>query len=259
MAEWSTELSSVKQNEILVRGYPVEQLMEKASYTDAVYLLFKGELPSAAESALFAALLTSCVDHGVTPPSIHAAMNAASTGAPLNAAVASGILSINRFHGGAVEDAMELFAEAVTETGPSADRVKIARFVEEGLAKGRRFPGYGHLNHTTDPRTVKLGELARRHLTPAQRIYADAAFLIEEEMARLKGKKLPLNVDGMIGALLLGLAFPPELANGIFMISRVPGLIAHYVEERRTQKPMRAIDPHAAQYAGRPKRNIDRP
>ena len=60
----------------------------------------------------------------------------------------------------------------------------------------------------------------------------------------------------MIGAVLLALDIPAELANGIFMISRVPGLMAHYVEEKTTQKPMRNIDQKAAIYNGHEKRKI---
>ena len=63
-------------------------------------LVLKGELPAAGEGKVFGAILSSSIDHGVTPPSALATLNSASTGAPLNASVASGILSINKFHGG---------------------------------------------------------------------------------------------------------------------------------------------------------------
>ncbi len=257
MAEWNTEVTSIKENEILVRGYPIEQLMEKTSFSDAVYLILKGELPGAGESRIFGAILTSSLDHGVTPPSVLATLNSTSTGAPLNAAVASGILSINRFHGGAVEDAMKMLMEAAKATGGTADRDKIHAFVEKKLAEEYRFPGLGHRVHTADPRSIKMKALVEQHLDAKKRLYVDIACLIEEEIEKIKGKKLPVNVDGMIGALLLGLEFPPEIANGIFMISRVPGLIAHFVEERKTQKPMRNIDQKSALYTGKPKRNIE--
>ena len=38
---------------LLHRGYPIEQLAEKASFLDTCYLLLKGELPNAAEKAKF--------------------------------------------------------------------------------------------------------------------------------------------------------------------------------------------------------------
>ena len=39
------------------------------------------------------------------------------------------------------------------------------------------------------------------------------------------------------------LGFAYELGNAIFLISRLPGLIAHAHEERTRQSPMRQIDP----------------
>jgi citrate synthase len=49
-------------------------------------------------------------------------------------------------------------------------------------------------------------------------------------------------VDGAIGACLIDLAIDPALANAFFMIARVPGLVAHAIEEVKTQKPMRRIN-----------------
>ena len=93
MAEWTTAVTSIKPNEILIRGYAIEDIMENLSYAETVYLILKGELPTKEEGRVFQAVLVSSVDHGVTPPSALATLNATSTGAPLNAAVASGLLA----------------------------------------------------------------------------------------------------------------------------------------------------------------------
>jgi citrate synthase len=60
-----------------------------------------GELPSPAIARLMDAILVASIDHGATPPSALAARTVASTGATLSAAVAAGVMSINRHHGGA--------------------------------------------------------------------------------------------------------------------------------------------------------------
>jgi citrate synthase len=39
-------------------------------------------------------------------------------------------------------------------------------------------------------------------------------------------------VDGAIGAILADLGMNPAMFNGIFMIARTPGLIAHVIEEQ---------------------------
>jgi len=58
-----------------------------------------------------------------------------------------------------------------------------------------------------------------------------AARAVEKAFAAAK-KSLPINVDGAIGAILADLGMDPAAFNGIFMIARTPGLIAHVIEER---------------------------
>ena len=59
-----------------------------------------------------------------------------------------------------------------------------------------------------------------------------------------------MNVDGAIAAICADLGFAYELGNAIFLISRLPGLIAHAHEERTRQAPMRQIDPKDHDYDG---------
>ena len=58
------------------------------------------------------------------------------------------------------------------------------------------------------------------------------------------------NVDGAIGAILADLGMNPAAFNGIFMIARTPGLVAHVIEEQTREKPMRRIDPVNHGYDG---------
>ena len=67
---------------------------------------------------------------------------------------------------------------------------------------------------------------------------------------------MPLNIDGAIAAVCGDLGFEPELGNALFMIARVPGLVAHAHEERSRQHPMRQIDPKDASYDGPPPRRL---
>ncbi|MCA9297217.1 MAG: hypothetical protein KC983_11885, partial [Phycisphaerales bacterium] len=70
------------------------------------------------------------------------------------------------------------------------------------------------------------------------------------------GKPLPINVDGAMGALLADLGFEPAVMNGIFMIARVPGLVAHVHEEHTRERPMRKIDPVNHTYDGPADRHL---
>jgi citrate synthase len=85
-------------------------------------------------------------------------------------------------------------------------------------------------------------------LRAAERVLAARA----EESSRA----LPVNVDGAIAAICADLGFAYELGNAIFLISRLPGLIAHAHEERSRQAPMRQIDPKDHQYDGSRSRRL---
>jgi citryl-CoA lyase len=65
-----------------------------------------------------------------------------------------------------------------------------------------------------------------------------------------------LKVDGAIGAILADLGMKQAGFNGIFMIARTPGLIAHAIEEQARERPMRRIDPVNHGYDGPPARSL---
>ncbi len=254
--KWPTAITEVKPNRIMARGYLIDEMMGKISFAQAVCLILTGELPAPAVGKLLDAIFVSSIDHGASPPSALAARTVASTGAELNAAVAAGILAINRFHGGAIEEGQRMFLaiaqKAEASGGDEAAAVKAV--LDEMKARGKRASGFGHRLHTKDPRTAKLFGLAEE-LGLAGR-HVRLARLTEEALAAQLGKPLPINVDGAIAALLCDLGIPPAIGNAFFMIARVPGLVAHVHEEKTRMKPMRKIDPVGYVYDGPPERKI---
>ena len=105
--EWRTALTCIEPNKILVRGYPLDEVMGRLTFGEAIYLLLVGEIPTPSMGRLMEALLVSFIDHGATPPSTLAARNTATTGAPLRACVAAGVLGFGRYHGGDIESCMQ--------------------------------------------------------------------------------------------------------------------------------------------------------
>jgi len=253
---WKTAITKVEPNKLLLRGYRIDELMGNISFSQAVFLAIKGELPTEKEARLIDAMLVSSIDHGVTPPSCLSARTIASTGAPLNAALAGGVLSISRHHGGAIEDSMKVLQTAVRrkkDTNKTANEVAIV-LLKEFKEKNRRFPGFGHRIHTKDPRTIRLFQLASDLGIAGEHV--EMAKAIEDAIKQESGKALPTNVDGALAAVLCEMNFPPELANGFFILARIPGLIAHVYEEQTRMKPMRHINSKDHEYDGVPERNL---
>src|SRR5215813_5542627 len=254
-ATWNTAITRIEPNRVGVRGYDIAELMGRVSFGAAVYLILTGDLPSPAIARLMDAILDASIDHGATPPSALAARTVASTGATLSAAVAAGIMSINRHHGGAIEDCarhLNSIADQATHESISLDEAA-SRTLATMKEAGDRMPGFGHRYHTKDPRTARLFALAQE--AGVEGIHMKTARAVEKAFADAK-KSLPINVDGAIGAILADLGMPPAAFNGIFMIARTPGLIAHVIEEQTRERPMRRIDPVNHGYDGPPTRNL---
>uniref|UniRef100_UPI0024A70DAF citrate/2-methylcitrate synthase n=1 Tax=Mesorhizobium mediterraneum TaxID=43617 RepID=UPI0024A70DAF len=94
-------------------------------------------------------------------------------------------------------------------------------------------PGLGHRFHPVDPRAPRLIELTRdfaaRGVVSGR--FADIAEAVEAEVARRKGKKIPLNIDGATAVIYGELGFPPPLTRGLFVLSRSVGILAHAWEQ----------------------------
>jgi citrate synthase len=248
--ERKTSISWVEAEKIYIRGYPIEDLIGKLSWVEVVFLVLLGRLPSSKEARLLEAIMISVIDHGVRPPSTIAAVTVANTGGSLNCAVSAGILAINKYHGGAIEDSMEAISKAVEmqEKENLSEMQAAEKLIESYKAKGERVSGFGHRFHASDPRTIKLFQIAEELGLAGK--FVSQAKAIEKVLTEKTGKKLPINADGAIAALLCEMGFPPKLANGVFIMSRVVGLIAHVIEEKEKNPPMKTVDVEKYQYEG---------
>jgi citrate synthase len=254
--KWRTALTCIEPNKILVRGYPLDEIMGRLTFGEAIYLLFMGEVPSPAIGRLMEAMLVSFIDHGATPPSTLAARNTATTGATLRACVAAGVLGFGRYHGGDIESCMQfLDAGLALVRGGKSYREAAEQIVKSCRDSGEPAPGFGHRFHTRDPRAARLFQMALELEVEADHIRMIRAVevLLHEGP---DGEKLPVNIDGAIAALCGDLGIPPDTANALFIISRVPGIAAHAEEERERQKPMRQIDPKDHRYDGPSERRL---
>jgi citryl-CoA lyase len=254
MAEnvWKTAITDIGPGKIRIKGYNIADIMENLSYAEAVYLILKGELPTKAEAALMNAILVSSVDHGASPPSVLGARTVASGGNSLNAAIAGGVLVIGDSHGGAIEQSARIMQDwAGRGEAPDKAASELVDWLKETKT---RMPGFGHRLHKTDPRTAKLFEIAARHGFSGKHIELCKA--IEKALAEKTGKELPINVDGAIAAVISDMGFDWRLGKGFFIISRVPGLLAHAYEEMTRERPMRKLGPMPFEYDGPPEREI---
>ncbi|NJP65481.1 citryl-CoA lyase [Streptomyces sp. ventii] len=223
---WSTAVSRIRPGEILLRGYPVEQLIGKVSFAEQIWLMVRGELPTPVQGRLLEAALVAAVDHGPQAPSIAAARMAATCGVGLNSAVATGAGLLGDVHGGAGQQCMEVLARVVG--GEDAREI-----VAEYRQRRAYVPGFGHRFHPRDPRRDPLLELVREAVAAGE-VSGDALRAGEELEAALaegRARPVPMNIDGATAIIYAELGFPAELGRGLFVLSRSVGILSHAWEE----------------------------
>lgn len=200
-------------------------------------------------------MVVASVDHGVTPPSAQATIIAASVRADYAMALCSGVGAITDVHGGAGRMAALVFQEIVRKA--EQQNLTIAKateaLVREYKETKKRIQGLGHRVHSEDPRRDVLWKRVREYGLAGQCV--EVSEIISGVFQEVSGKNLPINVDGVIGAIVADMGVNVDLAKALFVFGRVAGLSAHYFEEIATQRPMRQINFSEAVYEGKADRD----
>lgn len=233
---WRNSIIDMAPGLITIRGRPVGDLIGTATFSQMIWLMTRGDLPSAEEVALLECALVAGVDHGPQAPSIAAARMAATCGVGINNVMATGVNMLGDVHGGAGEQCAELYLDIAQRMDDQSDLETAAR---DGLAtwsetRGKVIPGFGHRFHKpVDPRAPRLMALVREAAeagTVSGR-FADIGEAVQAEIGAQRGTPIPMNIDGATAAIFCELGFPPPLSRGLFCLSRSVGILAHGWEQ----------------------------
>ena len=251
---WTTRISRAESGKIHVRGYPIEELIEHLSYIEAAFLLLRGELPDERETSLFDLALRCGMDQQFINSAACAARYTASAfpDSPVPA-LASGILASGSVTGSPQEPA-EMLIEALG--WGLSDEQAAARALDTWLERRGAVPGLGHPMHKqAEPRAMTLRRIAARD--DGWRRHGQLLDAIEAELERRKGRRIPINLAGALGAMLADLGFDPLAIGGLGAIGYGMALLAHIVEEIQEGVPLRIIpDALGAHYAGPAERHL---
>lgn len=254
--QWRTAIGHPEDERIVVRGYDLAEMIGKVSFAAMVHLELTGELPSAGVERMMDGLFASFVEHGISPSTTVARFLSAS-GNPLQSAVAGGLMTFGDIHGGAGEQFARLMQETVAGTAASGESLPDAadRLVAEARERRQPLPGYGHPQHSQgDPRSPALLALADEtgvtggHITLAREV--------ERALEERIGRRLPLNIDGAMGAIVSDLGFDWRLARAFVMTPRSMGLAAHALEELDREGGWRHIPMDEVTYDGETDRRL---
>jgi ATP citrate (pro-S)-lyase len=241
-AAFISTISDDRGQELLYAGMPISDVFKEEIGIGGVMSLlwFRRRLPDYASKFLEMVLMLTA-DHG---PAVSGAMNTIITtraGKDLISALVSGLLTIGSRFGGALDGAAEEFTKAF-DKGLSP-----REFVDSMRKANKLIPGIGHRIKSRNNPDLRV-ELVKEYVKskfPTSKLLDYA--LAVETVTTSKKDNLILNVDGCIAVCFVDLvrhcgAFSPEEAedylrmgvlNGLFVLGRSIGLIAHYLDQKR--------------------------
>ena len=249
ITQWETSISEVVSSQddedIVIRGRPLNELIGQITFTDVMFLMLQGRLPTDAERHVLDALLVASVEHGIAPPSMIARCYA-SYGTTIQAAVGAGVSAFGDKMGGLGEQLARLMFEeasagSLTQASSDAEIDAIAKSIVVRYSDhGQRLPGFGIPYHNADPRAPAVLSVAKRKGTYS--LYCRFAHSLEQALAKQRqGKTVPMNLDGVGAAVILDLGFAWQSARLFLITPRTVSMGAHYLEEAEQNTTWRHV------------------
>jgi len=201
---------------------PRDDLTHAANF---LYMMF-GQEPAPEDAKIIDLDLILHAEHS-SNASTFAARVAAGTAADLGSAIVAAIATLKGpLHGGAAEAVQK----TVEEIG---DPQRAIEYIKEKIEAGEKVMGFGHrVYKTEDPRAHELRDVARElgHKRGNDRWF-QILQEIERAMEPYRPKGIYPNVDFYAGAVYSLLGIPDEQFIPMFAVGRMPGWVAHVLEQ----------------------------
>jgi citrate synthase len=239
-----TAISASDAASVTVRGHDLcGELIGKIDFADYFFLLLMGVRPTDLQRYFINALLVAIAEHGLVPSVQAARMTLAAAPEALQGAVAAGLLGSGSVVLGSAEAAGRFLHDLVQQSVGRNPREVISERVQQMRRSKTPVPGFGHPQHSGgDPRANLLLKLAAEKGLDGP--YLSMLRSVAELLPEVLGRSLPININGVIPAILLEIGFPVTSLKSISILARTAGLLAHLQEE--TQRPIGFVMSHAA-------------
>jgi citrate synthase len=223
----------------LCHGYDLFELMEKRSFVDVFYLLFRGELPSPAQAHLLQTLMIALINPGPRHPATRAAMNVGvGKTNPLHILpIASAVLGGEHHGGGEIESAMRFLRKYQKINPADLPEITPDTSTEDESADDTPkspTPGFGKRHGGIDLMAMEIA---------AQLLKLDAAGKALRWGDEFAKNAAPSGsgwlMTGVAAAVFADLGFQPKTGGALFQLLSAPGVVAHGLEV--ANKPITAM------------------
>jgi len=240
--EFSSETNPFVAEKTLWHGYDAEKLSANYGWTEMLFLMSQGELPTPEQNLLLNKVMAFLANPGPRDAAVRAAMNCGIGKTPVPTILTTGLT----VRGGMAEGAMHIEAAMRLLNGQlPANEERLSNqfdYIEQLIHDYRVFwkthkddeivpwpevpPGFGLYYGERDKRAEKL--LAMIGVNNAEAL--SLALEIEAVLSEEEGPVF-LTLSGAVAAMLCDLGFSPEHGAGIYMIAGSAGILAHGVEQ----------------------------
>jgi len=261
--EQTSESNPFVAEKTLWHGYDADALSQKRDWTEILFLLAQGELPSKDQNTILNRLMASLANPGPRDAAVRAAMNCGAGKTPLPTILTTGLT----VRGGMAEGAMHVEAAMRFLNGqlPGNELLSFDQedYAEQLINHYRAFqqehkddeivpwpevaPGFGLYYGERDPRATKLFATLQADEGKFIRLAKKLESILSEQQSPAY-----ITLAGAAAAILCDLGFSPEHGAGIFMIAGSAGILSHGVEQlpRNWNEYPFWADPAYYQYIG---------
>ncbi len=217
-------------------GYDLLDLMEKRTLVEVLFLLLRGELPSAQEARLLESLMIALINPGPRHPATRAAMIAGvgKTDPAHILPISLGILGGSHLGADSIEGAIRFLRKHM-----KSDPGSVACQVMETNQRPKEgdwhpVPGFGSRFGSIDSYSREIADRLLSLVDSAKALSWGNAFADELRIYQLGW--LP---TGIAAAVFSDLGFHPRAGAGLFQLISAPGLLAHGLEQ--ANKPLTSL------------------
>lgn len=204
-------------------GYDIQELMQKISWEEMVYLLFLGELPSKKSLKLLKAISVLLANPGIRSPMVHAAM-CGGVGGSVHASSLMAALAVGAGQqGGAKEVSLVMSDIEGCDSNQWCQRVQNRTKVDSTWPELEHTPGFDVNANQTSTHVLKMLELFKnhKHISWLNKNRGDLEVFAGN----------PLSIIAVTAAAFLDIGLNPDQGEMLYLILSLPGCAAHALEQ----------------------------
>ncbi len=230
--EVPSEASPYVSKQSFCHGYDLMELLQKCTYIEVLFLLFRGEIPTKEEAELLERLMIAFINPGPRHPATYAAMNAGvgRTRKELILPIGLSVLSGEHLGGKEVQESMKYLMQKRDEDPRMVaqkliENHDVSKFDLEESGDIHIVPGFGTRFGTTDPLTHEIAEFLLVLSGSGPTMEWAKRFV-----AAMSDQKMGWLPTGVVAAVLCDLGFHYHAGAGVYQLISGPGILAHGLE-----------------------------